>query len=82
MRLVHRDALEFMATMSFAADLTKKELFDAILVDLFDPNTNVRWFVDLLRECQKCLSPTGGIIVNAGPVPLTWQQEYPLRVIA
>lgn len=43
------------------------EKFDYILVDLFDPTMNSYLeFFNILKECSRCLSPGGGLSVNAG----------------
>jgi spermidine synthase len=43
--------------------------FDCIFVDLFDPNMeNYHDFYSILKECSRCLSPGGGLSLNAGSV--------------
>ena len=43
--------------------------FDCIFIDLFDPTNDIlNIFNSILKECNRCLSPGGGLSLNAGSI--------------
>lgn len=57
-----------------------QETFDAIIVDLCDPSDDLPWFLQILESALRRLSPSGGLIVNAGETRI--ETETPACAIA
>jgi len=59
--------LEVIVANAFEWIQSTKEVFDAILVDLFDPSYSDLSILELfLVSCKPILSPRGGLSINAG----------------